>query len=272
MGGMRRIINNGTWMIGGPAFDADVPRFGELRSGDGHAPRPRLAPGVRRSLRLPLEGLRTNIACPRTLARESMPPESDFSSTVKSACITRVFIVRKAAARAKAPIAFLCSTNSWRAYAATPFSPTWPGLKKSIGNNGFANSPGDPPALLLLSTASRRSGDVSDRLQDALADRRPVHTHGPRRMGLQPSLPARPVHPGLAGDAGLRLRRPERHRPASRSATSSTATRCCSSSGTANTGRSRRWTAVSRFLDQGGNAVVLSGNTAFWRVSFNADA
>jgi hypothetical protein len=30
--------------------------------------------------------------------------------------------------------------------------------------------------------------------------------------------------------------------------------------------------AVSRFLDQGGNAVVLSGNTAFWRVSFNADA
>ncbi len=29
---------------------------------------------------------------------------------------------------------------------------------------------------------------------------------------------------------------------------------------------------VSRFLDRGGNAVVLSGNTAFWRVSFNADA
>ena len=25
--------------------------------------------------------------------------------------------------------------------------PTWSGLKKSIGNNGFANSPGDPPAF-----------------------------------------------------------------------------------------------------------------------------
>src|SRR6516162_1726333 len=30
--------------------------------------------------------------------------------------------------------------------------------------------------------------------------------------------------------------------------------------------------AVRRFLDRGGCAIVLSGNTAFWRVSFNADA
>ena len=42
-------------------------------------------------------------------------------------------------------------------------------------------------------------------------------------------------------------------------------------------GHSEYWSfeamnAVSRFLDQGGNAVVLSGNTAFWRVSFNSDA
>ena len=42
-------------------------------------------------------------------------------------------------------------------------------------------------------------------------------------------------------------------------------------------GHSEYWSfeamnAVSRFLDRGGNAVVLSGNTAFWRVSFNADA
>ena len=42
-------------------------------------------------------------------------------------------------------------------------------------------------------------------------------------------------------------------------------------------GHSEYWSfeamnAVSRFLDRGGNAVVLSGNTAFWRVSFNSDA
>ena len=42
-------------------------------------------------------------------------------------------------------------------------------------------------------------------------------------------------------------------------------------------GHSEYWSfdamnAVSRFLDRGGNAIVLSGNTAFWRVSFNADA
>ena len=42
-------------------------------------------------------------------------------------------------------------------------------------------------------------------------------------------------------------------------------------------GHSEYWSfeamdAVSRFLDRGGNAVVLSGNTAFWRVSYSADA
>ena len=42
-------------------------------------------------------------------------------------------------------------------------------------------------------------------------------------------------------------------------------------------GHSEYWSfeamnAVSRFLDRGGNAIVLSGNTAFWRVSFNDDA
>ena len=41
-------------------------------------------------------------------------------------------------------------------------------------------------------------------------------------------------------------------------------------------GHSEYWSfeamgAVSRFLDRGGSAIVLSGNTAFWRVSFSAD-
>ena len=58
-----------------------------------------------------------------------------------------VFIVRKSPTGRNAPIAFLCSTNTWKAYAATPFSPTWKGIKKSIGNNGFENSAGHPPAF-----------------------------------------------------------------------------------------------------------------------------
>jgi hypothetical protein len=42
-------------------------------------------------------------------------------------------------------------------------------------------------------------------------------------------------------------------------------------------GHSEYWSsqgleAVRQFLDGGGNAILLSGNTAFWRVSFNGDA
>ena len=114
-----------------------------------------------------------------------------------------VFIVKKAAGRPRAPIAFLCSTNTWRAYAATPFSPTWKGLKKSIGNNGFANSPGDPPAFCFYRPHHAGQGTYQIGLPDALADRRPVHAHGPRGVGLQPSLPAGSVHAGLARNAGL---------------------------------------------------------------------
>ena len=77
--------------------------------------------------------------------------------------------------------------------------------------------PGRSAGVLLLSPASGRPGDISVGLPDALADRRSLHAHGPRGVGLQPPLPAGSVHAGLAGDSGLRLRRPERHRLASRS-------------------------------------------------------
>ena len=216
------------------------PAVRDLRSREGPPSRPRPAAGFRRSLRLPLEGdARVPAARERSLGDLRRPnplPARRRRTTVSH----RVHRSKKAAARPKAPIAFLCSTNTWRAYAATPFSPTWNGIKKSIGNNGFANSPGDPPAFCFYRPHHAGQGTYQIGLPDALADRRPVHAHGPGGMGLQPPLPAGSVHAGLAGNPGVRLRRPERHRPASRSATSSTATRCSSSSGTANTGRSRR--------------------------------
>ena len=65
----------------------------------------------------------------------------------RTACITRSSSSRRPWGKARAPIAFLCSTNSWKAYSATSFSPSWSGLKKAIGNNGFANGAGDPPAF-----------------------------------------------------------------------------------------------------------------------------
>ena len=142
------IVNNGTWMIGGPGFDANVPRFGNYD--------PATDPRRGHGLRLASDDL---FDCRWKATHEYRLPENArsgiyaarlrFQIEDEERLYHNVFIVRKAASRAKAPIAFLCSTNSWRAYAATPFSPTWRGIKKSIGNNGFANSPGHPPALLL---------------------------------------------------------------------------------------------------------------------------
>ena len=89
-----------------------------------------------------------NSVCPRTHGPASMPKaDSLLQLMVRSRFYHNVFIVKKSAARPKAPIAFLCSTNTWRAYAATPFCATWVGLKMSFGNNGFADNPGNPPTF-----------------------------------------------------------------------------------------------------------------------------
>ena len=140
-----RIINRATWMIGGPSFHADVPRFAdyspEKDSRHGHG------------LRLASDDL---YDCRWNVSHEYRLPEEArsgiyagrirFHQGGEDRLYHVVFIVKKAAAGKRAAIALICSTNTWRAYAATPFSPTWKGIKKSIGNNGFANSAGDPPA------------------------------------------------------------------------------------------------------------------------------
>jgi N,N-dimethylformamidase len=140
-----RVINHGTWMIGGPAFQANVPRFSDYS--------PDKDPNRGHGLRLASDDL---YDCRWTPTHELHLP-ADARSGIYAARIRCrvddddrmyhvVFIVKKAPARPRAPIAFLCATNTWKAYAATPFSPTWKGIKRSIGNNGFANSPGNPPA------------------------------------------------------------------------------------------------------------------------------
>ena len=103
--------------------------------------RARPAAGFRRSVRLPMEAsARCQTPRGRTL-RHLCRTTSASSSTARNDSITRCSSSRRPAGRPRAPIAFLCSTNTWKAYAATAFSPTWKGIKKSIGNNGFANSP-----------------------------------------------------------------------------------------------------------------------------------
>ena len=182
-----------------------------------------------------------------------------------------VFIVKKAASRKRAPIALICSTNTWKAYAATPFSPTWKGIKKSIGNNGFANSAGDPPAFCFYRPHKGGQGTYQIGFRMPWPIVGPYTTMGPdewdyshlcrqdrftqtwlENQGYEYDVVAdTDVHKGPHALDGYKV--------------------------IYVVGHSEYWSFeamenVSRFLDRGGNAIVLSGNTAFWRVSFNEDA
>ncbi|MDR3635348.1 MAG: LamG domain-containing protein [Isosphaeraceae bacterium] len=265
-----RIINGGTWMIGGPALHADVPRFGHYAPKDdpqrGHA------------LRLASDDL---YDCRWKPSHEFRVP-ADARSGIYVGRIRFpldgadrlyhvVFIVKKATARPRAPIAFLCATNSWKAYAATPFSPTWKGIKQSIGNNGFANSPGDPPAYCFYRPHQAGQGTYQLGFRMPWPVVGPYTTVGPPEWDYShlcrqdrftqvwleshgydyDTLSDTDVHVDphvLDGYKVLYV-----------------------------VGHSEYWSfeameSVQRFLDGGGNVILLSGNTAFWRVSFNDDA
>jgi N,N-dimethylformamidase len=265
-----RIINRATWMIGGPGLDADVPRFGNYE--------PTKDPRRGHGMRLASDDL---FDCRWKVSHEYRIPEDARSGVYVGRMRFQidgdprlyhtVFIVRKAASRPKAPIAFLCSTNTWKAYAATPFSPTWKGLKKSIGNNGFDNGPGNPPAFCFYRPHHAGQGTYQLGFRMPWPIVGPYTLMGPEEWDYshlcrqdrftQVWLETQAYDYDVLSDTDLHL-----------------------DSDILDgykvlfvVGHSEYWSfeamnAVSRFLDLGGNAIVLSGNTAFWRVSFSPDA
>jgi hypothetical protein len=265
-----RIINQATWMIGGPGFDADVPRFGTYD--------PTKDPKRGHGLRLASDDL---FDCRWKVSHEYRIPDTArsgiyvgrlrFQLDGEERLYHTVFLVKRPAARPRAPIAFLCATNTWRAYAATPFSPTWPGLKKSIGNNGFANSPGDPPAFCFYRPHRAGQGTYLMGFRMPWPIVGPYTLMGPEEWDYshlcrqdrftQVWLETQGYAYDVLSDTDLH---DDPHVLDGYRVLFVV-------------GHSEYWSlesmnAVGRFLDRGGNAIVLSGNTAFWRVTFNADA
>lgn len=265
-----RIINHATWMIGGPSFQAGVDRFGTYD--------PVKDPKRGHGLRLASDDL---YDCRWKVSHEFRIPETArsgiyvgrirFRLNDEDRMYNAVFIVNKAASRPKAPIAFVCSTNSWKAYSATPFSPTWPGLKKSIGNNGFENSPGNPPAYCFYRPHRAGQGTYQLGFRMPWPIVGPYVLMGPEEANYshlcrqdrftQTWLEVQGYDYDVLTDTQLHQDRSilEGYKAVYV------------------VGHSEYWSfeamnAMSRYLDLGGNAIVLSGNTAFWRVSFNADA
>jgi hypothetical protein len=256
-------------MIGGPSFGAMPARFSKYEpaadSSRGHA------------LRLASDDLYECRWRPTVTYR--IPPEARsgiyvgrirFNHTGEPRLYHTLFIVKKAASRPRAPIAFLCSTNTWRAYAGTPFADTWPGVAQSI-EHAYVNSPGNPPrySFYWMHEAGQPSYLMGMRLPWPAPG--PYTFHGPlawRCSHLCHADRLTQVWLETEGYVWDAISDHDLHNDPETLDGYKTLFIV---------GHSEYWSAqayeaVSRYLRRGGTIVCLSGNTMFWRVSFSEDA
>ncbi len=261
-----RIINHATWMIGGPSFRSDVARFGGYD--------PAADPERSHALRLASDDL---YDCRWMPIHRFKIPESarsgfyagriEYEIDGKPYLGHATFIVRKNPRAEKAPVLLLAATNTWRAYNAAPFGVPRPGMKQLMGTDGLPNSPGDPPAFSFYRNHAGGQGTYQVGL------RMPWPAGGPYVLYGGPTdyshlmradrfaqvwLEREGYRYDVAAD--LDLHRDPEQLDGYRAFVIN--------------GHSEYWSipmvqGLERYLKAGGNAIVLSGNSLFWRVSFN---
>lgn len=266
-----RIINHATWMIGGPGFDHNaVPRFGhydpeeDTRRGHGL----RFASddlydcgwGASHVYRIP-EGAKPGIYVGRIRFGTNFEYIYDVT-----------FVVRKAASRPKAKMLVLCATSTWLAYNAASFAinNSSTDYRQYWGTDGCENS--HPAAPAYSCYRSHRHGQPTSKmgLRTPWPDAQPYVLYSPQSVGYSHLMRAeRFAHiwldqHGYDYDVITDF---DLHRDPS----------------ILNhydvfmmNGHSEYWSipaykAVASFLHRGGKLIVLSGNTMFWRVSFDDD-
>lgn len=268
-----RIVNHGTWMIVGPAFE---PRRVSEFSDDGYDP---LADPTRgHGLRLASDDLYDcrwpeshAFRIPATARSGVYVGRVRFLLDGRPADYDITFIVRRAPHRAAAPVLVLCATNSWLAYASTPFAknvasdPVWP--RRSVG---LENSHPDAPAY--SSYTYHRGGQPSYQVglrmpwpnasPDALYD--PADAGFSQWTRLERRLHVWLEQAGYDYDvvSDLDLHRNPGLLKAYRTVMIN--------------GHSEYWSlpacdGLDDYLCGGGTAVVLSGNTMYLRVSYDEE-
>ena len=262
------VVNHGTWMVGGPSFHRDVPRFGEgslfATADRGHA------------LRLASDDLydcRWEETFRWRVPRDARPGmhvvRLRFVRDGKPRTHDLTFVVRKARKASKAPILVLCSTNTWRAYNGTPFG-VWPdSLHAVVGTGGLPNRAGSPPAFCFYQRHAAGQGTYQVGLRMPFPAASPYVLYGgPTRYShlmraerfLQVWLEREGYRFDLATDDDLH-RDPDQLR---------------GYRAVVLNGHSEYWSlpmlaGLDRYLAGGGNLAVFSGNSLFWRVSFGGD-
>ncbi|MEQ1860997.1 MAG: LamG domain-containing protein [Chthoniobacteraceae bacterium] len=263
-----RIINHATWMVGGPGFDADVPRFGA------YDPKKDATRG--HGLRFASDDL---YDC-RWKVTHRWPVPADARSGIYVARIEFTyegkprlyhctFIVRRAPRRKKAPILFVCATNTWRAYSGTPFAITPPNLAQVWGTGGIEKDARGLPAYCLYRGHAAGQGTYQMGLRMPWPAAGPYVLYGGQtqyshlaRADRWPQtwLESQGYDYDVISDVDL-------HRDPSVLRGYKTFMVV---------GHNEYWSremyrGVESYLRGGGNLLVLSGNTMGWRVSFNDD-
>lgn len=266
-----RLINHGTWMIGGPSFLPAIARYRRDYSPDKDATRGH-------GLRLASDDLydcrwqpTLTFAIPKTARSGLYAVRGRYQGDSGELLTHAVFVVRRAADSAPAPIALLFSTNTWKAYSGASFGPAWPGIFANIGNKGFQPKPADPLAPYCF-YRFHRAGQPTYQLGWHL----PWPAASPYALVSAPEVGY--SHLARADRFTQRWFEQNHYRYDALSD--------FDLHGDAHAldgvkvlyivGHSEYWTReamqrVRDFLDRGGNVVCLSGNTMYWRVTHSED-
>jgi hypothetical protein len=267
-----RILNHAMWMIGGPSFDGrNVERFGNQYdpakdSLRGHA------------LRLASDALYDAgweathaFSIPATAKPGLYCVRADFESEGKSRVHYTTFLVRKGAGAERAPLLVLCSSNTWLAYNSTPFA-----KNLEAGQPWFSSTAGGVNVDRLAPAYSCYLNHRGGQPAYQFGTRMPWPVAGPNvwysgpEMGYSHLMRGeRFTHVWLEQngyDFDLVLDIDLHRDPALLRDRKAILIN----------GHSEYWSrecyqAVDQYLCAGGAAVVFSGNTMFWRVSFNPE-
>ena len=261
------IINRGTWMIGGPSFDAaaigrhDATYDPTIDSKRGHGLR--LASDELYNARWEI---RHRFRIPENAESGVYAGRFDFEIDGKPMRYFNTFIVRRPDARPKAPILVLVSSNTWLAYNSAPFPVNHGPEKIMMSTGGLPSS--HPEAATYSGYRDHRAGQPTYKIGLQL----PWPAAGPNKTYINDNYSHL-----LRGERFLHLWL-ERHgyaydvitdRDLDRHPDILSGYQVVCLNGHSEYWSDRAYNGLDTYLRDGGAAMVLSGNTMFWRVSFD---
>jgi N,N-dimethylformamidase len=262
------IVNHGTWMIGGPKFSGDAPRFGNYDpKGDatrGHG------------IRLASDDL---YDCGwQVTQRWDIPKDArpgiyfarinyDWQGAPRVYHVT--FIVRRGADSAPAPILVIAATTTWRAYGGTPFADTPPELLQVWDTGGLTTETYGLPAYCLYRQHAAGQGTYQ------VGWRIPWPSAGPYVLY---SGVTKYSHLMRADRFSLKWLEQQGYDydivsnvDVHRDPSLLNDYKVCAIVGHNEYWSEPMYCGIAEYLKRGGNLMVLSGNTMGWRVSFSDD-